>query len=57
MTEEARRALNAYRREWARKNPDKVKAMTERYWEKKAREQKAAEVEKEREDRENEERG
>lgn len=33
--EEARRQ---YQREWRRKNPDKVKACQQRYWEKKGRE-------------------
>lgn len=37
MTEEARRARNAYRRAWAKAHPDKVKAWQEHYWEKKAR--------------------
>lgn len=41
MTEEAKQARLAYRREWAKKNPDKVKAIQERYWEKKAAAQKA----------------
>ena len=36
MTEEAKQARLAYRREWQRKNRDKVKAYNERYWEKKA---------------------
>jgi len=31
-------ARKAYKREWQRKNPDKVKKYIERYWEKKARE-------------------
>ena len=34
--EKARLMKNAYQREWARKNPDKVKAQQERYWQKKA---------------------
>lgn len=38
MNEAAKEARRAYRREWARKNPDKVKASTERYWERKAAE-------------------
>lgn len=38
MTDEARKARNAYMREWRRKNKDKVKAARERHWEKKARE-------------------
>lgn len=36
MTEQAREARRAYRREWNRKNRDKVRAAQERYWEKKA---------------------
>jgi len=35
-TEAAKEARRAYKREWARKNPDKVKAAQERYWKKKA---------------------
>lgn len=38
MNEEAKKARNAYKREWAKKNPDKVKATQERYWTKKAAE-------------------
>ena len=45
MTEEAKQARLAYRREWQRKNRDKVKAYNERYWEKKAAAQKAADQE------------
>lgn len=37
MTEAAKRARALYAKEWRRKNPDKQKAITERYWEKKAR--------------------
>jgi len=36
MDEMARKARQAYRKEWAKKNPDKVKAQQERYWAKKA---------------------
>lgn len=36
MTEAAKAARRAYRAEWARNNPDKVKAQQERYWAKKA---------------------
>ena len=36
MSEAAREARNAYKRRWAKENPDKVKAATRRYWEKKA---------------------
>jgi len=38
MTEQAREARRAYKREWNRKNRDKVKAAQERYWNKKAAE-------------------
>ena len=31
-------ARRAYLREWRRKNPDKVRAQRQRYWEKKGRE-------------------
>lgn len=34
----AAEARRAYKREWNRKNPDKVKAAQERYWQKKAAE-------------------
>lgn len=37
MTEQARAARRAYKREWNRKNRDKVAAAQRRYWEKKAR--------------------
>ena len=36
MTEEAREARRAYKREWAKKNRDRVQEYTRRYWEKKA---------------------
>ena len=32
MTNEAIEARRAYKRKWARENPDKVKAQQERYW-------------------------
>lgn len=35
MSEAAREARNAYRRKWAKENPEKVKAANCRYWEKK----------------------
>ena len=42
MTEHEHEAIkaarNAYRREWRKKNPDKVKAAQERYWLKRAQE-------------------
>lgn len=45
MSEQAKEARRKYKREWARKNPDKVKAAAARHWEKVAREaaQQAAE--------------
>ena len=36
MSEEARQARNAYKRKWAKDNPDKIRAATRRYWERKA---------------------
>jgi len=36
MTEQAKEARRAYKREWNRKNRDRVKAAQARYWEKKA---------------------
>ena len=36
MDERAIEARRKYHREWARKNPDKVRAATERYWQRKA---------------------
>ena len=36
MTEQARAAKAAYKREWAKKNPDKIKAQQARYWERQA---------------------
>lgn len=38
MDEKALAARRAYKREWARKNPDKIRAQQRRYWEKKAAE-------------------
>lgn len=39
MTEEAKAAHAAYKREWRKRNKEKVKAANERYWERKAAEQ------------------
>lgn len=36
MNEAAAEARRAYRRAWARKNPDKIRAQQERYWAKQA---------------------
>ncbi len=41
MTEEARAARNLYKRNWRRKNREKVQAQQERYWEKKGKEAEA----------------
>ena len=37
MTEQAKEARRAYKRKWAKENPDKIKAQQERYWNKKAK--------------------
>lgn len=42
MTEQAAAARRAYKRKWAKENPDKVKAQQERYWQKKAEQEAAA---------------
>lgn len=47
MTDEARKARNEYRREWNKKNPDKVRAQHERYWQRKAEKAKAERANKE----------
>lgn len=36
LSDSAKRARAEYAREWRRNNPDKQKAITARYWEKKA---------------------
>lgn len=36
LSEAARKAKNEYARRWRRKNPDKAKAIHDRYWERKA---------------------
>lgn len=36
ITQEAREARRAYKREWNRKNKDKLREYNERYWQKKA---------------------
>lgn len=41
MSAEARKAYNAYLREWRKKNPEKAAAIKARYWEKKAKEAKS----------------
>ena len=44
MTNEAKEARRKYKREWAKKNPEKVKAQQERYWAKQAEKQEAQEA-------------
>lgn len=36
MTAQAAEARKAYKRAWAKKNPDRIKQYQSRYWEKKA---------------------
>lgn len=45
LDDEARKARNAYWREWAKKNPEKRKEYAKRYWLKKAQLQKQKEEE------------
>ena len=52
MTEQALAARRAYKRQWARDNPDKIKAQQERFWAKKAEEMaRQAEQEESRKDK------
>lgn len=44
MNEKAKEARRAYKREWNRRNRDKVQAAQARYWEKKAAETMAEEA-------------
>lgn len=47
MTEQANEARKAYRRRWAKQNPEKVRAQQERYWARRAeREAQAAQIDK-----------
>ncbi|MEA4814452.1 MAG: hypothetical protein VB112_06065 [Oscillospiraceae bacterium] len=36
MTDEARKAMRDYKKAWRQRNPEKVRATNERYWEKRA---------------------
>lgn len=36
LSEAAKEARRAYKREWARNNPEKVRAAQQRYWQKRA---------------------
>ena len=42
MTEEARQARNEYARKWRAEHKENVKRINQRFWEKKAREARAA---------------
>ena len=42
MTDAAAEARRAYKRKWAKENPDKIRAQQERYWNKRAAEMQAA---------------
>lgn len=42
MDERAKEARRAYKRAWAKQNPDKIRAQQARYWEKKAAQAAAA---------------
>jgi hypothetical protein len=46
MTEEAKAARRAYKREWQRNNPELVRAQQERYWTKRAAAERAAAIER-----------
>ena len=41
LSKEAAEARRKYKREWASRNPDKIRAQQARYWERKAHEQAA----------------
>lgn len=44
MTDEARKVRAQVMREWRKKNPDKIRAATERYWERRAQREKEQEA-------------
>lgn len=44
MNEKAKAARREYKKQWAKKNPEKIKAQQERYWNKKAAEAEAEET-------------
>ena len=44
MNEKAKAARREYKKQWAKKNPEKIKAQQERYWNKKAAEQEPAQA-------------
>lgn len=46
MSETAKEARRAYQRKWRRENPEKVQAIQNRFWEKKAKEYNRQEMKK-----------
>ena len=44
MTDAAKEARRAYKRKWARENPDKIRAQQDRYWSKRAEADAAADA-------------
>ena len=46
MTDAAKEARRAYKRKWARENPDKIRAQQERYWSRRAEADAAAAAQK-----------
>lgn len=50
MNEQAAAARRAYKRKWAKANPEKIRAQQERYWTKKAAVKDVKQTEKEGED-------
>ena len=44
LTEQARQARREDKRQWAKRNPDKIRAQQERHWERKAAEQRREEL-------------
>lgn len=42
LDEKAKEARRAYKRQWARDNPEKIRAQQKRYWQKKAQEMETA---------------
>lgn len=50
MTEQAKAARREYKREWNRKNPEKVREAQERYWNRKAAAQAQAQEEEQTEE-------
>lgn len=40
MTEQGKEARRAYKREWARRNPDKIREQQRRYWDRRGESEK-----------------